>query len=62
MWSAYPDRDGTVDESARPGLAPPQPPGLDPVELVVDGEVFVVTRGHDTPGTYHFTWTTGPHP
>jgi hypothetical protein len=48
------------DENAMPGLAPAVPPWLDPVELVVDGERFVVTRGADSPGTYHFDWISHP--
>ena len=43
-----------------PGLAPAAAPGLDPVELVVDGESFVVTRRTDSPGTYDFDWISHP--
>lgn len=61
MWSAYSDDDSSrpVDrnDNATPGLAPPPPPGLDPVELVVEGERFVVTRRPGSPGTYDFAWT-----
>jgi hypothetical protein len=49
VWSAYPDNDPT-----RPA------PGFDPVELVVDGETFVVTRRAGSPGTYDFDWTSHP--
>jgi hypothetical protein len=44
------------------GLAPAAAPGLDPVELVVDGESFVVTRRADSPGTYDFDWISHPAP
>ena len=73
MWSVYrhddssrpakPDENampGLPDENAMPGLAPAVPPGLDPVELVVDGERFVVTRRADSPDTYHFDWISHP--
>jgi hypothetical protein len=40
-----------------PGLAPTAAPGLDPVELVVDGEKFVVTRRAGSSGTYDIAWT-----
>jgi hypothetical protein len=64
MWSVYRHDDSSrpaePDENAMPGLAPAVPPGLDPVELVVDGERFVVTRGADSPGTYHFDWISHP--
>jgi len=43
-----------------PGLAPAAAPGLDPVELVVDAESFVVTRRADSPGTYDFGWISHP--
>jgi len=43
-----------------PGLAPAAAPALDPVELVVDGEGFVVTRRADSPGTYDFDWISHP--
>lgn len=35
-------------------------PGVDPVELVVDGETFVVTRRADSPRTFDFDWTSHP--
>lgn len=60
MWSAYDDDDPgrpvRPNEHAAPGLAPPPPAGLDPVELEVDGERFVVTRRPGSPGTYDFDW------
>ena len=43
-----------------PGLAPDTEPGLDPVELVVEGEKFVVTRRAGSSGTYDFAWTSHP--
>jgi hypothetical protein len=64
MWSVYRHDDSSrpaePDENAMPGLAPAVPPGLDPVELVVDGECFIVTRRADSPGTYHFDWISQP--
>ena len=64
MWSVYRHEDSSrpakPDENAMPGLAPAVPPGLDPVELVVDAERFVVTRRADSPGTYHFDWISQP--
>jgi hypothetical protein len=35
-------------------------PGLDPVELVVDGQRFVVTRRAEAAGTYDFDWVSHP--
>jgi len=43
-----------------PGQAPTVAPGLDPVQLVVDGERFIVTRRADSPGTYDFDWISHP--
>jgi len=64
MWSAYADDDPgrpvSPDEHATPGLAPPPPAGLDPVELEVNGERFVVTRRSGSPGTYDFAWISHP--
>ena len=64
VWSVYrhddSSRPAVPDENAMPGLAPAVPPGLDPVELVVDGERFVVTRRADSPGTYDFDWISHP--
>jgi len=64
VWSVYadddPGRPAEPEENALPALAPAAPPGLDPVELVVDGEIFVVTRRADTPGTYDFDWISHP--
>lgn len=64
MWSVYRHDDSSraaePNENAMPGLAPAVPPGLDPVELVVDGERFVVTRRADSPGTYDFDWISHP--
>ena len=53
-------RPASRTKNAMPGLAPVVSPGLDPVELVVDGERFVVTRRADSPGTYHFDWISHP--
>jgi hypothetical protein len=64
MWSAYADDDTSRPvepvDNATPGLAPPPPAGLDPVELVVEDERFVVTRRPGSPGTYDFAWTSHP--
>jgi hypothetical protein len=64
MWSVYaaddPNHPGKPNENAMPGLAPTPAPGLDPVELVVDGERFVVTRRAGSSGTYDFAWTSHP--
>jgi hypothetical protein len=64
VWSAYPESDprrpAEPAENALPGRAPNAPAGLDPVELVVDGQTFVVTRRADAPGTYEFAWTSHP--
>ena len=60
MWSVYsdddPGRPAEPNENATPGTAPLPPAGLDPVELVVGGERFVVTGRSGTPGTYDFDW------
>jgi hypothetical protein len=60
VWKVYADDDPSnpakPNENAIPGL-PPTAPGLDPVELVVDGEKFVVTRRAGSSGTYDFAWT-----
>lgn len=56
MWSSY--RDEPFDPEAEPGLAPPMPAGLDPVELTVDGESWVVSRRAESRGTYDFDWVT----
>jgi len=59
--NVYADNDPTEptapDPDATPGLAPRSTPGINAVELVVDGESFVVTRRADAPGTYDFDWT-----
>ena len=64
MWSVYHHDDSSrpaePDENAMPGLAPAVPPGFDSVELVVDGERFVVTRRADSPGIYDFDWISHP--
>lgn len=64
MWSAYADDDPSrpvePSENATPGLAPPPAPGLDPIELVVDGESFLVSQRPESPGTYDFHWTSHP--
>ncbi len=62
VWSAYADDNPSqpAEPDAMPGLAPAAAPGLDPVELVVDGERFVVTRRADSPGTYDFDWISHP--
>jgi hypothetical protein len=48
MWNVYADDDpnhpAKPNENAMPGLAPTTAPGPDHVELVVDGEKFVLTR------------------
>jgi hypothetical protein len=60
VWKVYADDDPSnpakPNENAIPGL-PPTAPGLDPVELDVDGEKFVVTRRAGSSGTYDFAWT-----
>lgn len=64
MWSEYaaddPGRPDKPDEHATPGLAPAAAPGLDPVELVIDGQRFVVTRRAESAGTYDFNWVNHP--
>ena len=64
VWSTYsaddPRRPVGPEDDAEPGLAPAPAPGLDPVELIVDGESFVVTRRAVSPGTYDFDWTSHP--
>jgi hypothetical protein len=64
VWSVYsdddPNRRAAPDETAMPGQAPAAAPGLDPVELFVDGERFLITRRADSPGTYDFDWTSHP--
>ncbi|WP_225886470.1 hypothetical protein [Streptomyces canus] len=34
----------------------------EPWRMSVDGEEFEVSRPDGRPGTYHFTWLTGPNP
>ena len=34
----------------------------EPWRMSVDGEVFEVSRPDDSPGSYNFTWLTGPDP
>ncbi|KOG37289.1 hypothetical protein AQJ84_24300 [Streptomyces resistomycificus] len=34
----------------------------EPLRMSVDGEEFEVRQPDDSPGTYHFTWLTGPDP
>jgi hypothetical protein len=69
VWKAYAEDDPShparpneaqPNENALPGLAPATAPGLDPVELIVDGETFVVTRRAGSSGTYDFAWTSHP--
>jgi hypothetical protein len=64
MWSVYaaddPNHPAKPNENAMPGLARTPAPGLDPVELVVDGEKFVVTRRAGSSGIYDFAWTSHP--
>ncbi|HYI56657.1 MAG TPA: hypothetical protein VEX66_00710 [Microlunatus sp.] len=65
VWNAYRDddpsrRSDNLDENAAPGPAPAGQPGFDPVELVVDGETFEVTRRADSPRTFDFDWTSHP--
>lgn len=33
-----------------------------PLRMSVDGEEFEVSQPDDSPGTYDFTWLTGPDP
>jgi len=69
VWKVYAEDDPSnpvrpneaqPNENATPGLAPAAAPGLDPVELIVDGEQFVVTRRAGSTGTYDFAWTSHP--
>ena len=64
VWSAYrdddPDEPAETDVGARPDQAPRPEPGTDPVEFLVDGARFVVTRRMGSPGTYDFDWTSHP--
>jgi hypothetical protein len=64
MCQVYADDDpnhlATPNENATPGMAPAARSGLDPVELVVKGEKFLVTRRAGSSGTYDFTWTSHP--
>ena len=61
VWKVYaqddPSHPAKPNENAMPGLAPTPAPGFDPVELVVDGERFVVTRRAGSSSTYDFAWT-----
>lgn len=34
----------------------------EPRRMSVDGEEFIVSQPEGEPGTYHFTWLTGPDP
>jgi hypothetical protein len=64
MWSVYADEDpnhpAKPNENVMPGVAPTTASGLDPVELIVAGEKFVVTRRAGPSGTYDFAWTSHP--
>ena len=64
VWRGYPAEDagdhGAPDAYATPGAAPVESLGLDPVELVVDGQRFVVTRRAEAAGTYDFDWVSHP--
>ena len=64
MWSDYaadnPNRPREADQHAIPGLAPDAVPGLDPMELMVEGQHFLVTRRAESPGTYDFDWISHP--
>ena len=69
VWKVYAEDDPShaaqpneaqPNEDAMPGLAPTPAPGLDPVELIIDGEQFVVTRRAGSTGTYDFAWTSHP--
>ena len=67
MWREYPADDtsgpGQRDMHAgdvTPGPAPAASPGLEPVEIVVDGQRFVVTRRAASAGTYDFDWVNHP--
>jgi hypothetical protein len=63
MWKAYaddPNHPAEPKENAMPGLAPTPAPGLDPIELVVDSEKFLVTRRADSSGTYDLAWISHP--
>lgn len=58
MWRVYRDDDPSrpvePNENATPGMAPPPALGLDSIELLVDGECFVVSRRPASLGTYDF--------
>jgi hypothetical protein len=60
VWNEYPADLDQPDVHATPAVAPVEPPGLDPVDLVVDGQRFVVTRRAESAGTYDFDWVTHP--
>jgi hypothetical protein len=64
MWKMYAHDDRShpakPNENAMPGLAPTATAGIDPVELIVDGEKFLVTRRAGSSGTYDFAWTSHP--
>jgi hypothetical protein len=64
VWTAYaadePSRPVEPKASATPALAPAAAPGLDPVDLVVDGQRFVVTQRAGSAGTYDFDWISHP--
>jgi hypothetical protein len=60
VWKVYdddPSDPAKPNENATPGPAPTPASGIDPVEMVVDGEKFVVTQRAGSPGTYDFAWT-----
>ena len=69
VWKVYAEDDPSrpaqpneakPNENAMPGLAPTATAGIDPVELIVDGEKFLVTRRAGSSGTYDFAWTSHP--
>lgn len=64
MWRVYRDDDPSrpvePNENATPGMAPPPALGLDSIELLVDGECFVVSRRPASLGTYDFRWISHP--
>lgn len=65
VWSSYRDDDPShpphdPEQDPTPGVAPQMKPGLDPLELVVNGETFVVSRRPGPAGTFDFDWISHP--
>jgi hypothetical protein len=55
-----PEPSGGAKGECHAGPCADPAPGFHPIELVVDGEKFLVTRRADSSGTYDFAWISHP--